>query len=135
MKIPRRQLFLYRNIRKFKLRNALRNTSVSDEPSSPESLATKSVNDNSTTKSTLKPSSTMDSVTVQIDESHNSGKTNIVINNMMDEKIIATETESSNTISGYVSFRVYCQCLQTLSNIDYNDFSSLTEISMIKIKD
>lgn len=101
MKIPRRQLFLYRNIRKFKLRNALRNTSVSDEPSSPESLALKNVNDTATTKSSTSKSSTTaaDAVSTHIEEAQHSDESNIVMNNTKDEKVNAPETESSTTLS------------------------------------
>lgn len=51
--LPRRQLFLNRNIRKFKLRNTLTKTSVCDEPSSPE--ASKGLNEISTSTNALSP--------------------------------------------------------------------------------
>lgn len=62
--LPRRQLFLNRNIRKFKLRNTLSKSSGCDEPSSPE--ASKDLNDvnvlsplkSSTTLETASPDKT-----------------------------------------------------------------------------
>lgn len=42
--LPGRQLFLYRNVRKFKLRNILRNPSSSDISSSPDTFDSKNLN-------------------------------------------------------------------------------------------
>lgn len=73
--LPRRQLFLNRNIRKFKLRNTLTKSSGCDEPSSPEAL--KDSNESSTSvnvSSPIKSSTTVE--TANADEMQNIEESN-----------------------------------------------------------
>ncbi|XP_055307876.1 paired amphipathic helix protein Sin3a-like, partial [Sitodiplosis mosellana] len=63
--LPRRQLFLHRNIRMFKLRNSSRKSSSSESPNSPETLGSKNINDS--VAKTVQTTSVSDVATINVD--------------------------------------------------------------------
>lgn len=75
MSIPQRQLFLHRNIRKFKIHNALRKSPLLCETSnSSETIKSKDVSDDlstTTLASSTKASTTLQTVSVQNDAESN----------------------------------------------------------------
>lgn len=113
--LPRRQLFLYRNIRKFKLRNSLRKSPSSEVLSSPETFASKNLNDNPMATNVVSTStvdtSMMDSNSTNIDRIPKSSESQIVkIKSRSKENLVTTDAVSSSTIDRYPFFdnSLYC---------------------------
>lgn len=104
-RLPRRQLFLVRNIRKFKLRNALNKSPSTESLSSTENANVKDTfgdDAKSATKSTTSSSqvstTTIESASVNIDSVLGSNESDIVLKSTV-TAAVTNETVSSTTVN------------------------------------